>query len=74
VTAHYAGEHSARTVTVSPDTPVKDLIAAFWPTDRFAQAFIGTVHSPLPISIEITPDERSIPHVEEPDIFAQSAA
>jgi hypothetical protein len=64
--AHYSGD-TRKTVSFSPDTPIKEVFEAFWPQDRWGKAFAGSSHHPLPLKIEIMPDEKTVPRDERHD-------
>ncbi|WP_457935990.1 hypothetical protein [Mesorhizobium sp. 10J20-29] len=70
VMAHYAGEPSVvRSFTLSAETPLREVFTSLWPTG-VSETFAGTQFARTPLRIEILPDEKSIPVIDEPDPFS----
>jgi hypothetical protein len=74
VMAHYAGEPSiVRSFTLSAETPIREVFTSLWPTGM-NEGLAGTQFARTPLRIEILPDEKSIPIIDEPDQFSTAKA
>jgi len=69
VMAHYTGEdREVRSFTVDAETPIRQIFSILWP-NGVTEGIAGTRFCPTPVRIEIAADERTIPAVDEPNIY-----
>ena len=66
-------DDTRKIIAFSPDAPIREVFEAFWPIELSHSVLAGTRFHPLPIRIEILPDERTVPRDDRfDDVYASA--